>query len=90
LLGQTLLLPEAHLPLLQRSSSVHGLLSSHFSFSPDGDEVQTPSSWSQLSVVQAFPSLHTFASPGEHKPFWHASLVVHGLPSSHELPCELA
>ena len=66
--------------LRSQLSVVHAFLSSH------GAELarcwQLPVLGSQLSKVHNFPSSHGILLPW-HPPFWHASLAVHGLPSSH-------
>lgn len=46
-----------------------------------------PVAASQVSVVQAFPSLHTIAVPDAQVPVLvHVSLPLHALPSLHEVP----
>jgi hypothetical protein len=39
----------------------------------------------QLSLVQAFPSLHDRLPPPPHPPPWQWSLTVHAFPSLHPL-----
>ena len=44
-----------------------------------------PVTLSQLSFVQAFPSLQLFAPPPPHPPPWQWSLTVQAFPSLHPL-----
>ena len=68
-----------HLPSRQ-ALAVHLSPSSHLMAM--GRWAQAPSTTPQLSAVQTLPSSQLLAGPAMHAPALHASLVVHGLPSS--------
>ena len=81
---QTLEVPATHKPFWQVSLAVQALASLH------GPGVlgnaHLPEMGSQVSRVQALPSLHTVALPVHTPVLWQVSLLVHKVPSLQAAP----
>jgi hypothetical protein len=76
--------PAVHVPPWQVSFPLHTVASAHEV--PFATAMfRQPSAASQLSVVQALPSLQLSGVPAAHVPAWHVSAPLHTVPSGHGL-----
>jgi len=80
---QTFVEPPTHVPPAHTSLSVHALPSLQVAVLLVWPQ---PVPTSQASFVHGFASSQVTADPPEHRPAWHASPLVHPLPSSQEVP----